>query len=279
MARIRSIKPAFFLNEDVASLPLQWRLLFVGLWTQADREGRLEDRPMRLKAALFPYDDLSIDDGLGCLAHAGLIIRYELGGRKLICIPTWKRHQQPHIREPISELQPPDAGTVRASVQPVGSGKGRELIREGVHGALRARFERFWSVYPRKIGKDAAWKVWLQRAPGDDLTEQILAAVDQQARSAQWTKDGGQFIPHPRTWLSHGRWQDETESAAPNRRAVAPGRAEWRLECEALAHDPACQTPQLHELRKAIFQDGCQHPGVCQTYGDCRLLNAEEAGV
>ena len=68
MARIRTIKPDFFTNEQVAALPYEWRLLFVGVWTQADREGRLEDRPMRLKAALFPYDSIDVDAGLTQLA-------------------------------------------------------------------------------------------------------------------------------------------------------------------------------------------------------------------
>lgn len=214
MARIRSIKPGFFLNEEVASLPFQWRLLFVGLWTQADRDGRLEDRPQRLKAALFPYDDLDINDGLGSLVNAGLITRYDRGGQRLISIPTWAKHQQPHIREPISELQPPEASTVLAPDEPPCLGKGMERIREGVPGALRARFDRFWASYPRKTGKDAAWKEWLKRAPDDALTDLMVAKVIEQCASPQWRKDGGQFIPHPRTWIHQGRWQDEDVTVA-----------------------------------------------------------------
>ena len=212
MARIRSIKPGFFLNEEVASLPFQWRLLFVGLWTQADRDGRLEDRPQRLKAALFPYDDLNINDGLGSLANEGLIIRYDRDGQRLITIPTWAKHQQPHIRESASELPPPESSTGPEPDKPVGLGKGAggEQIREG-SGALRERFERFWAVYPRKTGKDAAWKEWLKRAPSDELTATMIAKVQEQRASAQWLKDGGEYIPHPRTWLHQGRWQDETE--------------------------------------------------------------------
>src|SRR3989304_3090656 len=111
MARTRSLKPGFFLSERVASVPFEWRLLFAGLWTQADREGRLEDRPMRLKACLFPYDDLDIDQGLSSLVNVGLIQRYDRDGRRVIAIPSWSQHQQPHIREPHSELPAPGAST------------------------------------------------------------------------------------------------------------------------------------------------------------------------
>ena len=37
----------------------------------------------------------------------------------------------------------------------------------------------------------------------------MLAAIDEQKLLAQWLKDGGAFIPHPKTWLHQGRWQDE----------------------------------------------------------------------
>ena len=55
MARARNIKPGFFKNEFLADLPFETRLLFIGLWTLADREGRLEDRPRKIKMELFAY--------------------------------------------------------------------------------------------------------------------------------------------------------------------------------------------------------------------------------
>lgn len=58
MARSRNIKPAFFFNEQLAEVAPLGRLLFIGLWTIADREGRLEDRPRKIKAEVLAYDDL-----------------------------------------------------------------------------------------------------------------------------------------------------------------------------------------------------------------------------
>lgn len=78
MPRIRTIKPQFFLNEELAALPAMVRLLFIGLWTQADREGRLLDRPKRLKAEIFPYDNFDIEKGLTQLSDAGFIFRYKV---------------------------------------------------------------------------------------------------------------------------------------------------------------------------------------------------------
>jgi hypothetical protein len=99
MARIRTIKPEFFLHEELAELPPLHRLLFVGLWTLADREGRLEDRPKRIKVSLLPYDDADVDAMLADLDAAGFIVRYLVDGAKYIEIPSFSTHQRITGRE------------------------------------------------------------------------------------------------------------------------------------------------------------------------------------
>ena len=59
--RARNIKPGFFKNEALADCDLQARLLFVGLWCMADREGRMEYRPKRIKIEVLPYDNCNIE--------------------------------------------------------------------------------------------------------------------------------------------------------------------------------------------------------------------------
>jgi DNA-binding transcriptional ArsR family regulator len=75
-------------------------------------------------------------------------------------------------------------------------------------------FDAFWKSYPRKVGKKAAEKAWL-RARDKPALEVILAALDVQKKCDQWTKEGGQFIPHPATWLNQGRWNDEPPETLP----------------------------------------------------------------
>lgn len=109
MARARLLKPGFFTNEQLVALPPLTRLLFQGLWTIADREGRLEDRPRRIKLAVLPADDCDVDNMLDELADADLVVRYEVGRRRYIAIPTFLRHQHPHHREPESVIPAPPA--------------------------------------------------------------------------------------------------------------------------------------------------------------------------
>ncbi len=57
MPRIRQIKPEFYLDDELARCSRDARLLFPGLWMLADRAGRLENRPAKIKAQIFPYDN------------------------------------------------------------------------------------------------------------------------------------------------------------------------------------------------------------------------------
>jgi len=81
-------------------------------------------------------------------------------------------------------------------------------------------FDLFWKAYPKKVGKDAAYKAFAKRKPDEQLVKTMIASVRKQADTEQWKKDGGQFIPHASTWLNEGRWQDETEIGAEQ---------DWRL--------------------------------------------------
>ena len=104
MARARNIKPGFFTNDSLAECDPFARLLFAGLWTIADRAGRLEDRPKRIKAALLPYDECDVEELLNQLCVHGFIVRYEVGGQRLIQVLAFDKHQNPHKNEPESTI-------------------------------------------------------------------------------------------------------------------------------------------------------------------------------
>lgn len=73
-------------------------------------------------------------------------------------------------------------------------------------------FDEFWDAYPRKVGKPNALKAWKRLKP--DIST-VLAALKRQKASEQWTKDDGQFIPHPTTWLNREGWQDAVAGEKP----------------------------------------------------------------
>ncbi|WP_341522978.1 hypothetical protein AABC73_06910 [Pseudomonas sp. G.S.17] len=74
-------------------------------------------------------------------------------------------------------------------------------------------FTRFYKLYPRKQKPQAAEQAWKKLAPSAELQEQILIALAKQMTSIDWLKSGGQYIPHPSSWLNGRRWEDELSPA------------------------------------------------------------------
>lgn len=121
------LKPDTFLDEDLAKVSHAARWLFAALWTLADREGRLEDRPHKIRALTFPYEpQIDIEALLGELARTKenggtFLTRYESEGFKVIQLTNFAKHQKPHIREAMSVLpkprpEKPGKGTPKANL-------------------------------------------------------------------------------------------------------------------------------------------------------------------
>lgn len=223
MARARNIKPGFFSNEHLAELDFCTRLLFIGLWTEADREGRLEDRPKRLKMALFPADNVDVESMLDALAGQGFIRRYQVGEVKAIQIVNWAKHQNPHMKEAPSTIPCEHSASTMLEQDQHSSSPADSLIPDSLNlipdsltlsqapdaPSQESLFDQFWKLYPRKTAKAKACREWLKIKPDQALFAKIMEALATHAASRDWLKDGGQFIPHPSTWLHQKRWEDE----------------------------------------------------------------------
>lgn len=72
-----------------------------------------------------------------------------------------------------------------------------------------ALFDRFWFAYPRHQARSVAQKAFEKQNPDEALLTVMLQAIEKQKASPQWQENGGQFIPHPATWLNQRRWEDE----------------------------------------------------------------------
>lgn len=104
MARARIIKPSFFKNEELSECPYEARLLFIGLWTLADREGYVEYRPKRIKAELFPYDTVDVSLHVMTLHDKKLLAFVAARETPFVHILGFKNHQHPHPHEARSEI-------------------------------------------------------------------------------------------------------------------------------------------------------------------------------
>lgn len=244
VARIRSIKPAFFRHADLfeaeKSTGLPLRIAFAGLWTACDREGRFKWKPRELKLDCLPHDDVEFSRVLDALVTGGWVVRYAVGGVEYGAVPTWKDHQVINNRESASDIPAPseintltrEARVDDAKPTPLkqtsGEGKGREEEREGkgnnsrsVADATRpgeqSKFEEFWSVYPRRDGpnprKPAEQKFNALVKTGVDPDVMIAGAKQLAIDESRRGNIGTKFIPQAVTWLNQQRWSDHAASA------------------------------------------------------------------
>lgn len=153
--RIRTVKPEFFLHEDLYELEketgLPIRISFAGLWCAADREGRFKWEPRRLGIQILPYDQIDFSRVLDALTTRAFILKYRVCDECFGVIPTFGKHQVINNRERDSELPEPtdyeniDASTTRqprVAHASKAEGKGREHGREGNMEQGKARETR-----------------------------------------------------------------------------------------------------------------------------------------
>ena len=161
--RIRSIKPDVWDDEALGECSTSARLLFVGLITQADDDGRLPGNPRWIASKVYPYDDdITSADIKGWLAEldgVDVVRLYEAAGKTYISLPAWDSHQTidkryyKPSRLPAPPLErstgarggldgdPGDAGTdadERSTPDRIGEDRrGEDGIRRGVRGWRR----------------------------------------------------------------------------------------------------------------------------------------------
>ncbi|MGE0289074.1 MAG: hypothetical protein AB7I42_22890 [Bradyrhizobium sp.] len=157
MARIRTIKQEFFQHEGMNELSALHRLLFLGLLTEADREGRLRDRPGLLKELLLPHDDCDVDELLtGLAAHRGrFLVRYQVEERQYIAITGFAKHQRPNSREQPSTIPPPPGEVVENASEVLSTCNARAMH---VQSACSARAMHVQSTCNARGEREGEWE-------------------------------------------------------------------------------------------------------------------------
>ena len=216
----RIIKESAFTSDKIAKLSDFEFRLWVGLITQADDAGRGDARPAIIKGRVFALRERTslkdIENALSALAAHGCVFLYTVDGKPYYEFPHWAAHQR--VRNAITKYpgsdesdNPPQLAATRGdspqSAALIQSNPIQSKSESESESELRSRaFDSFWNAYPKKVGKEAARKAFAKVKVD---TSVLIRAIEQQKNSAQWTKDGGQYIPNPATWLNQGRWEDE----------------------------------------------------------------------
>ena len=236
----RIVRDELLTSERYWSVSIQAQQLYIHLLLVVDDAARFSGKNFTLRASCFPGRAIDADElerMLTELVDADLIRVYLSTGDRYIFIPRFRNRKRyfssskfPPPPNEINDLPEPKSSLSQPQVIPktggVGVGVGVGVVKRhsSKPAALKAidsaGFQKFWSAYPRKVGKDAARKAFAARNPDAFLIEAMLSAVRAQAASEQWT-ESPRFIPHPSTWLIQGRWQDgETAETSPFSRGI-----------------------------------------------------------
>ena len=197
---------------------LFWRLL-----TVVDDFGRFDANPQVVRSLCFPLNPgkralANVRKCLQKLSNSFTLLLYQINGVEYGQLVNFEEYQgKPRAKvskfpdPPKDQLESMLANVSRCSQMLPSSVfvSESESESESVPVDKSVGFEKFWIAYPRKVGKQLALKSWETLNPQNGQVELILQAVETQKTWHAWTKDGGQFIPYPATWLNQRRWEDE----------------------------------------------------------------------
>ena len=219
----RILKESICTSENVEQLSAFEETFFYRLIVNCDDYGRMDARAKILKARLYPLKHINerqIENALKAVQDAGLVIIYAVDNKPYLQIKTWEKHQQ--VRAKKSKYPPMDDSICRQMISVDNKCPRNPIQSESnpnpntntktnmiANANMSVLFERFWTAYPRKEAKQAAKKAFDKINPGEELLNTMLAAIARWKVTTQWTEKGGQFIPHPATWLNQRRWEDE----------------------------------------------------------------------
>ena len=211
-------------SDAFLEMPTSARLLYYDLNMRADDDGFVNN-PKKIQRITG-----ASDDDFKILLAKRFVLTFESG---VIVIKHWRIHncirrdtykETLYVEEksmlyvkpdgaytdhPLDALQGDCNDTVPTALQVCNEPVPQYRIdkdREDNNAPQDGKFDMFWSVYPKKVGKEAARKAFKKVKVNINV---ILSAVEEQKYCEQWLKDGGQYIPNPATWLNQGRWEDE----------------------------------------------------------------------
>lgn len=224
LARIRTIKPEFWVDDVMVELPYETRLLFIGLWNFVDDEGYIEDKPKRIKMQIFPADDVLIEDSLNDLVRSGRLHAFDSEQGPILQIANWGRHQKINRPTPtrFSGITPKNGrGSVSTHVPVTEHSRGKGKERKGKEGkgkdltplpptggelvSLPAPFEQVWESWPKKTERERSESEYRKHS----RSVPNLAGLVAEFGAAYAATTEKRFIPSLAAWLHRKRWTDE----------------------------------------------------------------------
>ena len=188
------------------------RLLYTWLLPHLDVNGCFSGDPVVINGQVLSRLSKSLDTVQGYLIDLeenDLIVLYSANSDDFLFVPDFVE-KQPHLRpdrEGKSTIPSPTPDQLQSnSRQTPPEVKLKEVKLKEVNSDL---FNQFWIAYPYKKSKGQAEKAWKKINPDQELLTAMLLGIERAKKSQKWTRDNGEYIPYPATWLNAKGWEDE----------------------------------------------------------------------
>ena len=238
MAERRMFTQKIVDSDAFLDMPLSTQCLYFHLNMRADDDGFVNN-PKKIQRMIG-----ASEDDLKILLAKRFLLGFESG---VVVIKHWRMHNllrrdrynPTQYQEEYEQLMLKDNGSytendvLATSWQPDGNqlatqdsiGKdsiGNNIDIPSFQTPIEELFLKFWKAYPKKVGKQDALKSFKKIKPSKELVDKMVSVIEDAKNTDQWTKNGGQYIPNPSTWLNQGRWDDDISTYT--RRSSSEGR-------------------------------------------------------
>jgi hypothetical protein len=230
----RIIKETIIISESLSNISADAERFFWRLIVKADDFGLFYGDPRILASLCFPQKpptEQRVRSWLTELVGEGMVGTYTGDdGKKYLKLLNWEKCQQTRAKNSKYPLPSTfditcnqvNGNQMKANV-PVNDNDNEFENREtktktAPAAAAPDGFVRFWTSYPKKVGKQDALKAWAKLNPDPDTVDAIVAGVERWKNCEQWTKDGGKFVCWPQKFLNGRLWEDDPGApVGPNR--------------------------------------------------------------
>ena len=262
MARIRTIKPEFFTSEDIVSMSPLARLLYIALWCESDREGRLVWKPKTFKMRYFPGDSCNIEKLCAEIVETGLVVLYG----SYAYIPAFHAHQHINPREAVSQIPEPDLSTETTRAPRVSDASPRDSDTQvGREGKGKEGKGKEGVATPDGVS-DSVFQDFkkLRTAKKSPLTQTALDGIAREAKKAGLSLGEVLAMCCERGWVGFkAEWTQEKRSAylppqpnetIPAKTGIDPTLAKLNAEAAFVKPPSAEMRAKLAALKEGRLQ-------------------------
>jgi hypothetical protein len=232
--RARNIKPGFFIDSKIGKLSGNEKILYIGLWCIADKEGFFKNEPEEIKVQIFPYETkIDIKKMLSNLIQLNLI-KSNADIKEYCYIPNFIKHQRPHPDEAKSKvsddiikvfknnhiksngisLNPSESTSDIMNDDIMNDERGKRNTDAGKEAGYLSLFDRLWKLYPIKKEKQKSILEFKKARLQNGEFDEIINALNSQIAHKDDCDKNGKFcpeFPYLHRWIKSKRWTDEIE--------------------------------------------------------------------